>query len=800
MGTEGLARRIDPIEFAAGLLTDRDVTQRARRIVATFAEIFPEAALVAYLPEPKDEETAWRVRALAGDVKVDMRVVEGMSVFQSLLQSSEPVVFSGTDVMREAYGHLDVRRTIVSWALIPLLADEQTAGVLEIVSFSHELDSQTIARYGGLTDIAGRALSSGMAYERERNSQLASISRITQFYDLEKTFNATIEIEKLLPIIASKFREILECQAVNLWMVETSETLLLTTTAGEDPTTEVNSVQTANGMIFAISETGEPLLIDNPDDERLTTRNQGVEGGAIFSLMAAPLMDKELCVGVVEVMNKLDGAPFNDDDLFLLTTISETASGALHNAGLLQSERKAQVLETLVTISSEITSTLNLDRVLQTIVNGPQSVVPFERSSIGLDQDGQLRLRAVSGMRQINFGDASVLQLRDLVEWLSLAQDDLTVKQVGDEISGAADDQREYFRQYFEATGMRGFYGRLLTDDQGRLGLLTYESSNPDFLNTAHVELIKILSGQATVALRNAQLYHQVPFISIIEPVLERKRKFMAMRKRKRVTTAVLAAAVVLFLIFFPIPLRISGDAVVAPTRTALIQPEFDGVVKRVLVREGDRVHRGSILAEMDDWEFRRDYAEAEAKYSMAVSEMNRALANNDGGTAGQQRANVNYWSAEMARLKERIDRARLRSPIEGIVTTPFVENFTGRKLDAGEKFAEVADTSTATVDVAVDEQDVELIEAGMRAGVKLESYPTRTFRGPVTVVSPKSEAAGDQRFFNARVDVPNPDGFVRAGMQGRGKINSGWHSAGYVIFRRPAMWAWGKAWSWFGF
>jgi RND family efflux transporter MFP subunit len=274
----------------------------------------------------------------------------------------------------------------------------------------------------------------------------------------------------------------------------------------------------------------------------------------------------------------------------------------------------------------------------------------------------------------------------------------------------------------------------------------------------------------------------------------------MAMRKRKRVTTGVLAVAVMLFLIFFPIPLRVSGDAVVAPTRTALVQPEFDGVVKRVLVREGDHVRRGSILAKMDDWEFRREYAEAEAKYSLAVSEMNKALANNDGGTAGHQRANVNYWSTEMARLKERMDRAKLRSPIEGTVTTPFVENFTGRKLDAGEKFAEVADTSTATVDIGVEEQDVALLDAGMRAGVKLESYPTKTFRGAVTVVSPKSEASGDERLFHARVDVPNPDGLVRAGMQGRGKINSGWHSAGYVIFRRPAMWAWGKAWSWFGF
>jgi multidrug resistance efflux pump/transcriptional regulator with GAF, ATPase, and Fis domain len=800
MGTAGQARLLDPTEFATGLLTDRDLAQRARRIVAAFAELFPESAIVLYVPETTDQSILWRVRAMSGDVRVDTHLIEQMETFQSVLNSSEPMVYAGTALAREAYRHLDLRRTIASWALLPLVANGNTVAVLEIISFSDELKPEALDRGRELLDIASRGVNSAVLYERERNSQLASISRITQFYDLEKTFNATIEIEELLPLIASKFREILEARAVNLWMVESKETLLLTTRSGEDPTVPLDSVQTAGGLVFNVSETGEPFFIDDANDERLITRNKGGAEGEIFSLMAAHLKDQELCVGVVEVINKMDGTPFTEDDLFMLTTICETASGALHNAGLLQSERKAQVLETLVTISGEITSTLNLDRVLQTIVNGPQSVIPFERSAIALEQDGQLRLRAVSGMRQINYGDPSVVQLRDLMEWLSLAQDDMMVAQRQDGITGAAEDKREPFRRYFEATGIRGFYARLLADDQGRLGLLTYESSNPDFLNAAHTELIKILSGQATVALRNAQLYHQVPFISVLEPVLERKRRFMAMRKQKRVMTEVLAAALLLFLIFVPVPLRVSGDAVVAPAHTALVQPEFDGVVRRVLVHEGDRVQRGTTLAEMDDWEFRRAYAEAEAKYAMAVSEMNRALAGNDGGTAGLQRSNVNYWGAELARIKERIDRAKLKSPIDGIVTTPFVENFTGRKLEAGDKFAEVADTSHATVDIGVEEQDVALLKPGSNAGVKLEGYPTKTFRGTVRVVSPKSEASGDERFFYARVDVPNPEGAVRAGMQGRGKISSGWHSAGYVIFRRPAMWAWGKAWSWFGF
>ena len=286
----------------------------------------------------------------------------------------------------------------------------------------------------------------------------------------------------------------------------------------------------------------------------------------------------------------------------------------------------------------------------------------------------------------------------------------------------------------------------------------------------------------------------------MLEPILERKRRFMALEKRRRTAMVVLAVVVVLFLVFAPVPLRVAGDATVAPMRTALIQPEFDGVVQRVLVHEGQAVRRGDVIAEMDDFEFRKALAEAQAKYQTTVSDMNRALAMNDGTTAGVLRAQVAYWSAEVQRDKDRLEATRLKSPIDGVVTTPFVENFAGRKLDAGDKFAEVIDTSKATVDVAVDEQDVQLLESGMAAGVKLDSYPTRTFRGNVEVVSPKGEAREDARVFFARVEVPNPDGRVRAGMLGRGKVMTGWRPAGYVLFRRTGMWAWGKLWSWFGF
>jgi RND family efflux transporter MFP subunit len=294
-------------------------------------------------------------------------------------------------------------------------------------------------------------------------------------------------------------------------------------------------------------------------------------------------------------------------------------------------------------------------------------------------------------------------------------------------------------------------------------------------------------------------MYTELPFIGVIEPLLQKKQRFMRMEARRRKTVLVLAAAVIAFLVVCPLPMRVDGTASVEPVHSATLQPDFDGVIKTVNVREGDQVAKGTVLGTMEDWDARAALAAAQAKRDAALGEMNRALASNRDSEAGVQRVQADFWTAEVTRARERLEHTRLRSPIEGVVATPHIENLVGKHLDAGDVFAEVVDTSRATVDVAVEEKDAALLQQGAKAAVKLDGFPTRTFRGEVQVVSPKGAVEGEERVFYARVRVPNPDGTIRAGMQGRGKVSAGWHPAGYVLFRRVGMWFWTKIWTWIG-
>ena len=358
-------------------------------------------------------------------------------------------------------------------------------GAIEILSFTGKLNELYLDALRAVAEVASSALYGAQAYEDERDNTLASITRLTQLYDIEKVFSSTLEMNDLLPIIGAKIREMLECEAVNVWLLEPDESLRLMQQSGADITVQVRDLQRpGEGVPGDVSDNGEPVLIQEADDERLLKRNKQIPDGGVRSLIVSPLMDRDSLVGVVEAVNPVTGEPFDDDSLFTLSRLAESASIALHNASLLAAERKVEILEALVTVSQEITSTLDLDRVLQAVVNGPAAVIPYERAAIALEQRGRIQLRAVSGLSDFNPDDPQMTLLSQTLQWASLLREPALISQHGEELSADREETRAKFRNYFSQTGTRAFHAVPLADEEGRVGVLSFESSDPDFLTS----------------------------------------------------------------------------------------------------------------------------------------------------------------------------------------------------------------------------------------------------------------------------------------------------------------------------
>jgi RND family efflux transporter MFP subunit len=769
--------------FSTSLLAELESGPRARILALAISDQLPESSVLVYLINTQG--STWMLKAVVGDVSVDRGGIPLDSGGLGAVAVERTVLrFNADELSREDFAHLDIRQSFNSLTYIPILLQEQLIGCVEVVSFAEPPAKAALTTILEMTDCAAVAFGAALLYESERNAGLSSVLRLTQLYDIEKVFS-------------SKVQDLTGATAVNLWMLD-QEDFLLVQQAGEDSAAGVGDRQgTGGGLVGDLGETGDPLLVQAEEDV-LQQRNLLSPDAPASSLMAAPLLKDETLTGVLEVVSFDPDFVFNDDDLFTLTQVAESAAQALHNSSLLQAERKIEVLQTLVSVSQEITSTLNLQRVLQAIVNQPQLVIPYERAAIALEQRNKITVQAISGVEKLDLSSPEVGVLNSLLNWVAGLETEVYVTQQEEEISDPRPETREKFLRYFETTGSRSFYAIPLGDDEGTLGILSFESSDPDLFTTLHFEIIKILASQATLALRNASLYKEVPFIGILEPLIEKRRRFMAIEKRRRSLILASCLAVLLALILIPFPMRVSGQAQVSAAQTQYVHAEEDSVVQKVFVREGDPVTLGTPLLQMTDWGQRASLAAAQAKYNTAMAQMTRALINNDATAAGQHQLEADYLRDEVTRLSDKLSRTTLHAEIAGVIATPHVEDLVGKKLSSGDPLVELVSTNQMVVDVAVPERDVELLKAGASANIKLESFPATTFRGTVSVISPSAKSVGEAHAFFARIAVPNPRGDLRPGMQGFAKIRVGMRPLGYVLFRDPALWAWSKLWNWF--
>jgi GAF domain-containing protein/multidrug resistance efflux pump len=739
----------------------------------------------------------------------DESVSEGL--LAEVYESAETRRVSSKEISADDFEHLDEpsRARVKSAIVVSLPGAQRAEGVVEVLNKrTGEFTAEDAHFLEEASRLAGSALTNLDAIETERQTQLFTLERLTALYDLGRTFTSTLELGVLLPVVASKIRDIMGASVCLVWLADPgSQDLYLAKKIGVDPTIEDEArVSLTEGLLGEIAQSANPKLVENPSEEPgLAERIEAAgEDFEIQSWMCAPLRKENDVLGLVELVNKADGTPFNEDDLFFLSSISEQAAVALHNANLLDAERKVHALDALLKISQEITSTLDLDHVLSTVVQQAASVIPFDRCVIGFFDRGRFVIGALSGETEVP-KTREMSDLRTRLEWVADQEGAVSADLYDDGWHVEPQEAHAQIVSFLEEHKENGFYALPLRDDQGTLGVLALLSSDADFLTDNSKETVAILANQTTVAIRNAQLYQQVPLANLLQPFSQRKKKFLAAMPRSRWELYARRTAIVVgLLIIVPWPMRVGTDATVVPASRQMVSAIDGGVVQRVFVHEGDAVQPGQVLAQLDDGDDRVKLAEAESALSQARRELAEAEFHNDPSAAGQAKLRADLHEAEVQLEQQRVAASELRSPIAGVVVTPKIEEKRGTMVKPGDSFAEIVGQDRIAAEMSVAETDLELVRPGNSVALKLNAFPTTTFQGTVERIGAQTQAVAGDQYFIIRAIFNNPRGLARDGMVGRARIHSvggwfqsGWYPVGYALLRAPFRWFWEKAWSW---
>ncbi len=145
------------------------------------------------------------------------------------------------------------------------------------------------------------------------------------------------DLDRLLPLIVSTARKVVEADRCSLFLVDREANQLWSKVAQGVGTTEIR-IPLNRGIAGAVAMSGVAVNIpDAYQDERFHRDVDARTGYQTRSILCVPMMSAEgEVVGVLQALNKISGAPFSPDDEDLLGALGGQAAAAVNNALLHQ--------------------------------------------------------------------------------------------------------------------------------------------------------------------------------------------------------------------------------------------------------------------------------------------------------------------------------------------------------------------------------------------------------------------------------------------------------------------------------
>ncbi len=273
----------------------------------------------------------------------------------------------------------------------------------------------------------------------------------------------------------------------------------------------------------------------------------------------------------------------------------------------------------------------------------------------------------------------------------------------------------------------------------------------------------------------------------------------------------------------------------IEPTTKVEIKSKASGIILKLPVNVGDRVHKGQVICELDQNDLlprvrqaraalsvaeatlksaRADYErnkveaagpdipflkrdmerareifregviaqttrdDAEKNYVMAVNRQEQAIVNLGVAKAAiaKAEAQVEQSQAALAQTEEELRNATIAAPIDGVVLS--------RDREVGDAVSSilvmgsgatlimtVGDLQEVYVKGKVDESDIGKVYFGQPARIKVESFKDQNFAGKVTKISPMGVERDNVTTFEVRVSISNESRKLLATMTANAEI-----------------------------
>ena len=241
---------------------------------------------------------------------------------------------------------------------------------------------------------------------------------------------------------------------------------------------------------------------------------------------------------------------------------------------------------------------------------------------------------------------------------------------------------------------------------------------------------------------------------------------------------------------------RVSARSVVEGEVQRSVVAPFEGFLREAAVRAGMVVHKGQVMAILDDRDLLLERQRWSAEREQHERRYRDALARHERANAQVSLSQVAESESQLALVEEKLSRAQVVAPFDGVVVTGDLSQLLGSPVERGKLLFEVAPLDAYRVILKVDDRDIRYVRAGQAGRLVLAGLAAEALEFKVQNIS-MAQAEEGKNLFRVEARLDRSDIKLRPGMEGVGKVSVGERSYAWIWTHRMFDWLRLLAWTW---
>ncbi len=380
----------------------------------------------------------------------------------------------------------------------PILWDEATRGVI-LVGRDSTQGKFTDPDLDHLTSIAGQV---ALVVEREEfEAKAAQCSlQLAQLNDLTRVLLEAEDLQMITDILAERMSQLIDSDGVYIVLMEDGTQVVDSAFASiAIPTGPVNTPPSESFIegFEAVLQCDEPLSVEDTQNSPYLDRDEAQEF-QFASFISVPITIGRRKLGVALLFYQNHHAISQEELILSELIVSSVALAVTRSQVSAQEERRSFVLEALREASVRLTSSLELELILDAILRQALEIVKGDDAHIFLYDEGEL-----------SFAAARWADGRQSAPFSEPREEGITysVARSGDRIVSSSVDSDPLFDEYQ--------WGGAIVSNPLRIGeqvvgVMNVAFEHPHEFNANELRVLELFALQAAIALQNARLFENI--------------------------------------------------------------------------------------------------------------------------------------------------------------------------------------------------------------------------------------------------------------------------------------------------